>query len=927
MGNPAPFRAYTGPLSVVMTERTLRLLLPLGLALLLCPTPTKATNYYISPTGNDANSGTSEAQAWQTLDRLAQVQYALQPGDKVLLKRGGIYRGTLPVSSSGTAGAQVLFGAYGNGAKPIVAGSDLPGNWVVHQGNIWRTQITGPVKQLYVDGQPQTLARFPNTGWLRMDQGTSTTLHDADLDQPDGYWVGATAVIRASNWNFDLGNITGFSGGTLSFPTIYDNPGNYQWGYFLRNKLSELDAPGEWYYDENTGTLYFQPPGNADPNSLMIEAAVRPAGATVAWNRSYVRIKDIVFKHQTFAGVDNGGANHITVTDCKFQDLYHGIRSSGSYNSYVNCEYSRTDGSAVLIIDDHTSFSGNTLENIAMRPGEGETTWGYFGIRTIGVGNSITGNRFNTVGYIGIVADKDALIENNVLHHCLALLNDGSGIAFDNADGMVIRNNLVLDVDGDLESSAPDFPNYLKISHGIYFGNTSIKNTIVEGNTVTNCASSGIHVDHTMASTGNIIRNNVLFNNGVQISISDYSSNLGPAAAPPYYLSSYNEAYYGNTLYCLNKDQYCMLQYTCRSTAPVDFGTFSNNLYHNPYNELSIRYHNTFSGEQRNYTLKEWQATRSEDAGSTASPLHLNDVAVTAELTSEQVQNGNFNNNVNGWGGWPTNAQVTHDGGHLDNGALKAFLPNANIYPEFSLRSPVSIPVQQGLWYKLSFSLLSNEEGQLNAALKGQGQLTGLETIGKRDYPFGTDRRDIEFIFQASATDQAMVQFTNTVQNPMYWLDNVSVKQVQVQALDPADKHKLVYNEQPSDEWFALDGCWADLEGNLFSGQIQLAPYSSIVLVHQDDELCDIATTVPNMPSSASPVVFPNPVDAGGQLQIATTVTGIAILIAPDGKRWTLPEAVNGTTLTIPQGTRPGLYILELTDNAGARQAVKVMVN
>ena len=48
-----------------------------------------ATTYYISATGNDGNSGTSTAQAWRTLERLDQVQYSLQPGDQVLLERGG----------------------------------------------------------------------------------------------------------------------------------------------------------------------------------------------------------------------------------------------------------------------------------------------------------------------------------------------------------------------------------------------------------------------------------------------------------------------------------------------------------------------------------------------------------------------------------------------------------------------------------------------------------------------------------------------------------------------------------------------------------------------------------------------------------------------------------------------------------------------
>ena len=218
----------------------------------LMPLPAPAITYYISNLGNDANSGTSPSQAWQTLDRLDQVQYSLQAGDQILLKRGGTYRGTLPLNSSGTDASPIIIGAYGTGELPIVSGSSLVTSWVPYQGSIWRASVSGTVKQVYVNGQLMTLARYPNSGWLRMDQGTSTTLQDADLTQPDGYWNGATAVIRASNWNYDLATVSNFSNGSLSFPTIYDQPGSYQWGYFLCNKLSELDAPGEWYFDDFT---------------------------------------------------------------------------------------------------------------------------------------------------------------------------------------------------------------------------------------------------------------------------------------------------------------------------------------------------------------------------------------------------------------------------------------------------------------------------------------------------------------------------------------------------------------------------------------------------------------------------------------------------------------------------------------------------
>ena len=41
-----------------------------------------------------------------------------------------------------------------------------------------------------------TLARYPNTGWLRNDVGTSTSINDDALTQPAGYWNGAEVVQR-----------------------------------------------------------------------------------------------------------------------------------------------------------------------------------------------------------------------------------------------------------------------------------------------------------------------------------------------------------------------------------------------------------------------------------------------------------------------------------------------------------------------------------------------------------------------------------------------------------------------------------------------------------------------------------------------------------------------------------------------------------
>lgn len=896
----------------------------LPVAFLLAASSASATTYYISNTGNDANSGTSQGQAWRTLARLEQVQYALQPGDQVLLQRGSIFRGTLPISSSGTSAAPIVFGAYGTGTAPVISGGSLVTGWTPYQGNIWRAPVSDAVQYLFANGQPMTLARYPNTGWLRMDNGGPTFLQDADLTQPNGYWTGATAVIRASNWNYDLATVSTSTTGGLTFPTIYDSPGSYQWGYFLCNKLSELDSPGEWYYDDAADMLYFQAPGNTDPNTLEVEASTRDVGALVAWGRQYVRVQDLEFRYQRVAGVRNDGGNYITVTGCTFHHSYHAIRSYGTYNTYTASDLHDIYASGVLLIDDHTAFTGNRLTDIALVPGLGETSWGYCGMRLTGTGNRVQDNILENIGYTGIEVNKDALVERNVLRNCLATLNDGGGIAFDNADGLIIRNNIVMDITGDLESSAPDFTNYEHISHGIYFGNTSIKNTLVLGNTVTRCAGSGIHVDHTMASTGNRIKGNVLFDNGIQLSVSDLSTTMGPAAAPPYYLASYDEEYSGNVMYCLTRDQLCMRQYNNHSAAPVDFGTFSNNRYFNPYEEMSIVVHNTFSGTRKTYTLERWRAERAEDNGSTCSPLHLNAQEVTAVLGDELVANGTFDYNVNGWGGWPNNAQVTRDVTYLDNGALKAYLPNNSVYPEFSMRNPDLFPIQNGQWYRMRFSLQSNAHGQLTAAVKGQSQVTSINTIASRAYPFDGQRRDIELLFQAGLTDQALVQFTNNYTEPMYWLDNVSVQRVDVQTMDPHERQVLLVNEQATAQEFPLEGCWSTVDGATYSGTISVPAFGSIVLVHEPDGTCSLSTGIDDdlgTLGTGDEVAYPNPVHAGGALNFRTPASGMLRLFTSSGalvREIGLGSAT--TSVTLPADVPPGLYLLAMTGKSGGQR-------
>src|SRR5690606_6920985 len=115
---------------------------------------------------------------------------------------------------------------------------------------------------------------------------------------------------------------------------------------------------------------------------------------------------------------------------------------------------------------------------------------------------------------------------------------------------------------------------------------------------------------------------------------------------------------------------------------------------------------------------------------------------------------------------------------HLDNGALRAYLPDNSVYPTLGIRNPDWFPVQSGQWYRMRMSLQGDTEGEVMAGVKGQSQLSNHHTIHEQRVPYGPERRDLEIVFRSTMTEQAQVQMMNDWAEPAYYLDNVEVQRV-----------------------------------------------------------------------------------------------------------------------------------------------------
>ncbi len=80
-----------------------------------------ATDYYLSwRTGNDVNTGLSPEAPWKSIARVNHANF--QPGDKVFLHAGEVWREELRPAVSGAQDQPIIFTSYGIGPRPVLEG-------------------------------------------------------------------------------------------------------------------------------------------------------------------------------------------------------------------------------------------------------------------------------------------------------------------------------------------------------------------------------------------------------------------------------------------------------------------------------------------------------------------------------------------------------------------------------------------------------------------------------------------------------------------------------------------------------------------------------------------------------------------------------------------------------------------------------------
>ncbi len=339
--------------------------------------PTSAVTYthkelYVSPGGSDLNPGSINKPFKSIIkahDVIRENKSAKAESVTVFLREGTYYLDEPVVFSSedsGTAKSPITYAAYKDEKAIISGGSKLHLTWKPYRDGIFQAKTPGSldIDQLFVNGTRQHMARYPN--------------YDPRVLVYHGYSPDAFSKERASGWASPTGGfihamasnrwggyhyrITGKKAdNTITYEGGWQNntPRDMHKEYrFVENIFEELDAPGEWFHNAKTQTLYYYPPNGVNVKTATIEVARLRHLMEFQGNEDnpvkHITLAGLIFRHtaRTFmetkepvlrsdwtifrgGAVMINGAEDCLITDCEFDQVGGNAVFVNNYNRRI----------------------------------------------------------------------------------------------------------------------------------------------------------------------------------------------------------------------------------------------------------------------------------------------------------------------------------------------------------------------------------------------------------------------------------------------------------------------------------------------------------------------------------------------------------------------------------------------------------------
>ena len=454
---------------------------------------TGALEVHVDPDGLDTNPGTQDAP----VATLAKARDVLRASGKlgqepatVTLADGVYYLPetlTLTPQDSGSEEHPVVYRASNRGQAVVSGGLKLDLDWNRGKGGVFKAKTPAglDIDQLFIDGTKQWMARYPNYNAADKTAAYQGFAADAFSKERAAKWAdpagGYIHAMHRNRWGGYHYLITGKDAkGNVDYEGGWQN--NRQMGMhknqrMVENIKEELDAPGEWFHDTDSNTLYFMPQPAMDLSKAVVEVVRLPhlievhgelkskvakfkvpdpgnkiKGLTLETPETKTPVQWIRFEGLSFSAtrrtfmdtrepllqsdwtVYRGGAVHIRGTE---------------HIAIENCDFEELGGNGVFVdgYNRHTVMRGNLFENN-----------GASDISFVGSFAAVRSPRFSyltkphpldTVDReVGPKTDEypaDCLVEDNLMTRCGRVEKQSCGINISMSSRITVRHNTVFD--------------------------------------------------------------------------------------------------------------------------------------------------------------------------------------------------------------------------------------------------------------------------------------------------------------------------------------------------------------------------------------------------------------------------------------------------------------------------------------------------
>jgi len=517
----------------------------------------RETAFFVSPEGSDAHPGT-RTQPFKTLEAARDavrksdrrqkatvwlragvherrspfnltaedsgspekpVVYRAWPGEEVRMVGGITVTGWKPVTD------EAVRGRLAPGARDSVLQVDLKALGLKDYG-----RVKGGGLELFFDDRPMTLARWPNEGFVKIvglvepgtvnvrgTKGSKTGKFIYEGDRPKR-WVQENDVWVHGYWFWDWSDERQKVESIDTDKRIISvEPPFHRYGYrigqwfYAMNILAELDTPGEWYLDRETGILYFWPPTSLEKARAVVSISGTLANLT---DVSHVVVQGIIFEASRGNAVVMKRCSNTKIIACVLRNLGSVAAriELGRSNGVVACDiYGTGSGGIVLRGGDRKLLKpgGHFAENNHIHHYGRWNRMYTPAIAIGGAGNRAAHNLIHDAPHMAVsFGGNDHLIEFNEIHNVCLESND-AGAIYAGRDwtmrGTVIRHNYLHDITGfrgrgcvgvyldDMFCGTKIYGNvFYRVTRAAFIGGG--RDCVVENNIFVDCRPS-LHID------------------------------------------------------------------------------------------------------------------------------------------------------------------------------------------------------------------------------------------------------------------------------------------------------------------------------------------------------------------------------------------------------------------------------------------------